>query len=90
MLGGNKKKLRFKEEEAKQEDFLDLGVPIHYPFDIEKLYKSMENIVETKMSYMDEDEIKPWVTYEPAKCTNLSQILATEIKDEIKLLNLHR
>lgn len=90
MLSSNKKKLRFKEEETKVEDFFDPGIPIHYPFDIEKLYKTMENIVESKMSYMDEDEVKVYATYEAGKCTKLSQIIATEIKDEIKLLNLAR
>lgn len=91
MLSSNKKKIRFKgEDDTKVEDFFDPGIPIHYPFDIEKLYRTMEMIVESKMNYMDEDEVKVWCSYEPAKCTNLSQTIATEIKDEIKLLNLTR
>lgn len=90
MLSSNKKKLRFKEEDTKVEDFFDPGIPIHYPFDIEKLYRTMEMVVDSKMNYIDEDEVKIWYSYEPAKTTKLSQLIATEIKDEIKLLNLAR
>lgn len=90
ILSGNKKKLRFKEEEHKVEDGFDPNITYHYPFDVEKIYKSMEVIIEAKVTMMNEDEIKIYSTYDSNKSTKLSQILAREIKEEIKNLDLPR
>lgn len=90
-FANNKKKnLRFKEEEVAFPNFEDLPKP-QLPFDVEKISRRMENIVETKINYIDEDtEQKVWVPYDAQKCTKLSQELAREIKDDIKTLELER
>ncbi|XP_063702007.1 dynein light chain Tctex-type 5-like [Culicoides brevitarsis] len=82
-----KKNIRFKqEEEAPFPNLEDLPKP-NLPFDVEKIAKRMETIVETKINYIDEDtEQKVWVPYDAQKCTKLSQELAREIKEDIKTL----
>lgn len=85
-----KKNIRFKEEDVPFPNIEDMPKP-NLPFDVEKISKRMENIVETKINYIDEDtETKVWVPYDAQKCTKLSQELAREIKEDIKTLELDR
>lgn len=61
------------------------------PFDVEKIVKRIEQIVEAKVNYIDEDtEQKIWVPYDAQKCTKLSQELSREIKEDIKGMNIQR
>uniref|UniRef100_A0A336LLM8 CSON010159 protein n=1 Tax=Culicoides sonorensis TaxID=179676 RepID=A0A336LLM8_CULSO len=85
-----KKNLRFKEEEVTFPNIEDLPKP-QLPFDVEKISKRIENIVETKINHIDEDtEQKVWVPYDPQKCQKLSAELSKEIKDDIKTMELDR